>query len=85
LADGLKNLEFHKELSTRWRVVVTFSDADNLATTFSLGPVRTPDHALQLPALQQDVLVIARSLGAMIPGEAVSLQQETSKTLAPGC
>jgi hypothetical protein len=31
------------------------------------------------------VLVIARSLGAMIPGEAVSLQQETSKTLAPGC
>lgn len=84
LADGLKDLEIDKKLSARWQIVVTFSDADNSATTYSLEPVVSTDESLQLSALQHDVEVIARSLEGLIVGQAAVLQKATGNDLAPG-
>jgi len=81
LADGLKDLEMSRKLSARWQVVITFSDADNPATTFSLESAAPSDGTLQLPALQQDVRVIARSLEEMIVGQATSLQRSAETRL----
>ena len=76
LASGLRDLEIARKLSTRWQIVVTFSDTDNSATTFSLEPEPTAASASGLPALQQDVVVIAGALEGMIARQAATLRRE---------
>lgn len=84
LADGLKDLDVGKKLSTRWQIVVTFSDADNPETTFSLEPAASSGDTVDLSALQQDAQAIARALQGMIADQSVSLQQAVEKKRAPG-
>ena len=81
LADGLKNLEIDKKLSTRWQVVVTFSEADNPTTAFSIEPALSSDSTMHLAALQRDVTVIARSLETMMTGGAADLKQAMDRPL----
>ena len=75
LSDGLKDLETSGKLSTRWQVVVTFSDPDNPATTFSLEPAMPLQEAAALSTLQRDVRTIAGALGSMITRQAGTLQK----------
>jgi hypothetical protein len=79
LVDGLKELETAGKLDHRWRITVTFSDPDNPETTFSLEPVVSSDHASVLSNLQQDVIVIARSLHGLITKQGRRLQRDTSR------
>ena len=61
LADAVKELHLAETLHVPWRVVLTFSEADNPDTTFSLEPDlyhRRPP----LPALQRDINAIADHL-----------------------
>ena len=61
LADAVKELHLAATLSVPWRVVLTFSEADNADTTFSLEP--DLDHRRPpLPALQRDIDAIADHL-----------------------
>ena len=85
LTDGLKDLELTGALRARWQVVVTFSDADNPETTFSLEPALSAGRTLELSALQSDVPVIARSLEAMMNGQAAKLQKEMDNSRAQRC
>ena len=82
LADALANLKGARKLSTRWQVLVTYSDPDHPETTFSLEPLPPADSRLSLPSMQKDVVEIARSLHAMMTGEARNLQRETEQVLA---
>jgi len=69
----LKNLEISKLLNVPWQVRVTFSGDDNPATAFSLEPVNDQSGKLNLPALQQDVQVIAERLEEMMKEKAENL------------
>ena len=48
--------------ASRWRVAVTYSDADNPDTTFSLEPEAAA--GIELAALQADARAIAEGLDA---------------------
>lgn len=84
LADGLKAMEISRKLSTPWQVVVTFSDTDNPATTFSLEPAVPAQGTADLSTLQRDVRTIALSLEEMISEQAGSLRQAAEGTNGPG-
>lgn len=73
LSDLLDDLERSDRLTAHWQVVVTFSDADNPHTTFSLEPVPPSASGALLPALQDDVRVIADALATMIAARARKL------------
>ncbi|MEE9210679.1 MAG: hypothetical protein V3U23_09520 [Kiloniellales bacterium] len=61
LADAVKELHLTGALSVPWRVVLTFSEADNSDTTFSLEP-DLDDRRPLLPALRRDIDAIAEHL-----------------------
>jgi len=82
LSDLLDDLELSGRLGVHWQVVVTFSNADNPCTTFSLEPVPPSASASLLPAMQKDVLVIARSLAATIADRAQKLLGAAEEALA---
>ncbi|MBT5047769.1 MAG: hypothetical protein HOM58_04645 [Rhodospirillaceae bacterium] len=82
LGDGIKDLQLEGKLSAQWHIVVTFSDSDNPDTTFSLEPADHTKDAALLPGLQNDALVIARSLEALMTGQAKKLQQTLDEALA---
>jgi hypothetical protein len=82
LSDGLNRIENAAGLSTPWRIVVTFSDPDNPETTFSLEPALSHGGEISLSALQRDAAEIARSLQAIMPKEARTLQRDARKVLA---
>lgn len=84
LADGVKDLELQGDLTTRWQVVVTFSDPDNIETTFSLEPVApsVDDSTVTLAGLQKDLHTLSRSLEAIMGEQARKLQRKTEKTRA---
>jgi hypothetical protein len=60
LAEAVGRLFNHRRLSARWQIVLTYSDADNPDTTFSLQPELGPESALRL--LQDDMRVMADEL-----------------------
>jgi hypothetical protein len=66
LADGLARLTHARRLHAVWRVVVTFSDADNPRTTFALEPAVVLEGGATLQQLQGDAAEIGRSLQLMI-------------------
>jgi hypothetical protein len=76
LSDGVKALEQDKRLNGRWHVAVTFSDPDNVDTTFSLEPVTPIEGQVELADLQRDLDTIARALPGMIGSEANRLLRE---------
>jgi hypothetical protein len=61
LADAAGKLFNNRRLSVRWQVVLTYSDADNPDTTFSLQPEPGPETSLN--SLQGDLRVLADELG----------------------
>jgi len=76
LADLLKKMEFRKELSEPWAVVVTHSDADNPDTTYALRPLPevTPEaRCSSLERLRSDVLAIACAVDGQIATMAKEL------------
>jgi hypothetical protein len=72
LADGLGKMRYAGALKTPWRVGVTFSDRDNIETTFAIEP--DPSEAVTLCSLQEDVKAIARSFSWILADEARALQ-----------
>lgn len=82
LTDGLKDMEKAGKIRAPWQVVVTFSDADNPETTFSLEPAQFPGNELRLPMLQKDVMVIAESLRDLMSSLGRKLQHDARKALA---
>lgn len=82
LTDGLKDMHHAGALSASWQLVVTFSDRDNLDTTFSLEPTLPPDRLPPLPSLQKDVAAIATSLRNLITRQARDLQRDAGAALA---
>lgn len=82
LGDGIKDLQLKGKLSAAWHVVVTFSDADNPDTTFSLEPAENTEDAALLPGLQKDALVIAQSLEEIMTGQSKKLQRTLEDALA---
>ncbi|MDA1090566.1 MAG: hypothetical protein O3A85_09675 [Proteobacteria bacterium] len=69
LSDVMKDLEIEKKLSVPWQVNVTFSDADNPDTTFSLEPARI-DNSTLLESLQADITVITASVYNRVTAKA---------------
>lgn len=63
LADAVGRLFNAGRLSVRWRVTLTYSDADNPDTTFSLEPEPAPDSSLD--SLQNDLRAMSDELGSM--------------------
>ena len=61
LADAVDRLYAARRLSARWHLVLTYSDAANPDTTFSLEPEATAD--VSLSTLQSDLRVMAGDLG----------------------
>jgi hypothetical protein len=61
LADAIGRLFNARRLSARWQVVLTYSDAANPDTTFSLEPEPAEDTSLS--TLQGDLSVMADELG----------------------
>ena len=73
LGEALDPLLMEKRVSARWRVVLTYSDADNPDTTFSLEP--EPASGAQLSALQTDARTIAEGLDALFWAACERLQR----------
>ena len=61
LAEAVGRLFNARLLSSRWQIVLTYSDADNPDTTFSLQPDLGPETSLS--SLQGDLRVLADELG----------------------
>lgn len=76
LSDGIKELEHSRQLAGRWHIAVTFSDRDNVDTTFSLEPVAPLAEGVRLADLQNDLTIMARSLPGMIGNQANRLMRE---------
>ena len=79
-ANGLADLKFAKQLNASWNIVVTYSDPDNPDTAFSVEPILAADSKIALRELQGDVATIARSLQAMMNGEAKKLLEATARS-----
>jgi hypothetical protein len=61
LADAIDGLYAARQLSAHWHLVVTYSDATNPDTTFSLEPESPADSSLG--ALHHDLRVMAEGVG----------------------
>ena len=61
LTDAVDHLYAARRLSTRWHLVLTYSDATNPDTTFSLEPELAADSPVS--ALQGDLRIMADTLG----------------------
>ncbi|MGZ5853148.1 MAG: hypothetical protein ACXWJ0_03310 [Xanthobacteraceae bacterium] len=61
LADTIDRLYAAQRLSSRWHLVLTFSDPANPDTTFSLEPESAADNSLT--ALQSDLRIMSETLG----------------------
>lgn len=73
LGEAIDRLYLEKRIKARWHVVLTYSDADNPDTTFSLEP--EPAAGVQLSALQADARTIAENLDAHFRVACERLQQ----------
>jgi len=60
LAEAVNRLFNEHRLSARWNVIVTYSDADNPDTTFSLEPQATTEFSLN--GLHGDLRVMSEEL-----------------------
>jgi len=78
LANSIASMSANKVLRHPWHLVVTFSDADNPETTFSLEPKLAEGQLPPLAELQSDVSVLVRSLQFSMRDEARSLQTALS-------
>jgi len=76
LADSLKRLYLEKKLATPWHVVITFSDQDNVDTTFSLEPSLDQNRP-NLTTIQRDIDTIAEHLHDMVIAVADRLSAVT--------
>jgi hypothetical protein len=74
LGSGLGGLFTKGTLKTKWQVVVTFSDPDNIETAFSLEPAQPIDAGIGLPELRADLGAIARALQGLMNQEARGLK-----------
>lgn len=72
LSDVLKDLEIEEKLHVPWQVAVTFSDAENPDTTFSLKPARTGP-GTKLEDLQADTRVITENVYDRVTAKAGQL------------
>ncbi len=77
LANGIKELHLSEKLSVPWQIRVTFSDADNAETTFSLQPRIGPGHA-GLASLRKDIDAIVLALREQVLVEALKLSRQFS-------
>ena len=66
LKDGLNHLKLTGKVNSQWEILVTFSDPENLDTTFSIQPSAPQSPAIQLSVLQDDAREIAGSFDEMI-------------------
>lgn len=62
LSSVLKDMDIEERLETPWQVRVTFSDNENLGTTFSLRPDTAEKPNVTLEQLQRDVRAITEGL-----------------------
>ena len=76
LSDAVSEHRLAAQLSAPWRVVLTFSDPDNVDTTFSLEPSLGPNRP-KLSALQRDIDIIAEHLRDATFAEARKLSRLT--------
>lgn len=76
LGEALDRLFTEKRVSARWRVVLTYSDAGNPDTTFSLEPEISGSQ--QLSEFQADARAIAEGLDAHFWAACERLQQLTA-------
>jgi len=77
-ANGLASLKFSGKLHAPWHIVVTFSDPGNPDTAFSVEPALPANAQVKLAELQDDAATIARSLQALMNGEANRLLENIS-------
>lgn len=63
LAESIDGLVHARRLSVRWHIAVTYSDATNPDTTFSLEPESAPDSSLK--ALQNDLRILSEELAPL--------------------
>ncbi len=73
LKDGLNHLKLIGKVNSQWEILVTFSDPENLDTTFSIQPSAPQSPAIQLSVLQDDAREIAGSFDEMISEGARTL------------
>jgi hypothetical protein len=73
LKDGLNHLKLINKVNSQWEILVTFSDPDNLDTTFSIQPSAPQSPKTPLSVLQNDAREIAGSLDEMISEGARAL------------
>jgi hypothetical protein len=69
LADGIERLYLERKLTAPWHVVLTFSDRDNVDTTFSLEP-NLDQSRPALAAIQKDIDTLAERLHELVIAEA---------------
>lgn len=74
LGAGLARLSTAGKLKAKWQVVVTFSDPDNIETTFSLEPREPLPPGIGLKELRADIAAIARELQALMNDQARGLK-----------
>ncbi len=84
LTDGLNSNALTEKLHASWRIAVTFSEPDNVETTFSLEPVQPLDEAVNLPALQEDLSTIADTLSTLMIHQAYRLHREMAADAKQG-
>jgi hypothetical protein len=76
LADSLHQLKGAGKIKVSWQVVVSFSDPDNLETTFSIQPSIEGGASVGLPELWNDVRQIADSLDIAIIQRSSSIARQ---------
>jgi hypothetical protein len=76
LASGLHKLKHIGRLRASWQVAVTFSDVNNLDTTYALEPAQPLDPKLTLDDLRKDIVEIAAALQSMICEGARALHDQ---------
>lgn len=79
ISDYLSNLYLKKSIHVPWHVVLTFSDADNPDTAFSMEPVVTEEAERKLIPYQTDVRVIAADLVVGVKSRAKNYITVASK------
>jgi hypothetical protein len=77
LADSISKMSIEKKLKCPWQVVLTFTDNDNLDTTFSVEPIFEEAKKLSYKQLSDDIYALAENVGAMVSARAQELSRLT--------
>jgi hypothetical protein len=63
-------------LKCPWQVILTFSENDNLDTTFSIEPVFEEAQKLSYKELTDDIYVLAENIGHMVLARSKELTRQ---------